>query len=327
MNVPEITEPVDLCAADGRLNRDAVGFARTPLLRANLRGWGRNKRWDYWGVVSPRFVIGMTIAGLDYAHLTQLYIFDREEQREYVADSTTLGPGDILLPDTLPPVLVMAENRKATFRFLDERDCTIIKVEAKGLSVVLQVERGGDGLGVVVPWSDRRFQYTLKEVALPASGSLTINGVEHSLGGPETFAVLDRGRGKWPYSVRWNWAAGAGNSNGHRLGLQLGGKWTDGTGVTENGLFVDGQLSYWCDDLVWSYDLRDAAAPWHVHGEKVDAMLTPFHRRRAASNLAVIAARTFQAFGTWSGSAIDDAGTTHSLDGLTGWAEEAKNRW
>lgn len=45
----ELTEPVDLAAADGRsLNPAARGWSRRPLHRANLRGgWGRTKRWDY----------------------------------------------------------------------------------------------------------------------------------------------------------------------------------------------------------------------------------------------------------------------------------------
>ncbi len=46
----EITEPVDLCLPDGRLNPDAVGWTRTPLHTTNLWGWGRAKRWEYWNV-------------------------------------------------------------------------------------------------------------------------------------------------------------------------------------------------------------------------------------------------------------------------------------
>ena len=38
-----------------------------------------------------------------------------------------------------------------------------------------------DCLAVVVPWSTRRFQYTVKDVALPASGTITTEGVRLSL--------------------------------------------------------------------------------------------------------------------------------------------------
>lgn len=327
MAVHEITEPVDLCLPSGRLNPDAVGFSRKPLHRSNLRGWGRNKRWDYWGIVSPRYVLGMTVANLDYAHASQLYLYDRESGRVITADSTSIGPGDVLVPDELPPLVVMEDNHKAKLRFMDESGRTVLKASTKHVSAHLSVEPGGDSLGVVVPWSNRRFQYTLKQLARPVSGTITVDDTEVELNPDESFAVLDRGRGKWPYRMSWNWAAGSGTVNDKRLGLQLGGRWTKGTGVTENGLFVDGRLSYWPDELDWTYNLSKKSSAWQVRGENVDATLTPFHRRHAASNVGIIASSTYQAFGVWSGFAVDADGVRHTLDGLTGWAEQAKNRW
>lgn len=327
MTATEITEPVDLCLPDGRLNRDAVGFTRSPLHESNLRGWGRNKRWDYWGIVSPRIVLGMTVASLDYAHASQLYLYDRESGQTIAVDSTTIGPGDVLLPDRRPPIVVMEDNHKAKLRFIDEADKTVLKASTKRVDVHLSVAPGGDSLGVVVPWSDLRFQYTLKEPARPVSGTIEVDGNVFTLNPDDSFAVLDRGRGKWPYKMSWNWAAGSGIVDAKRIGLQMGGRWTRGTGVTENGLFVDGHLSYWPDELEWTYDLTKKSSPWRVQGENVDATLTPFHRRHDSSNFGVIASSTYQAFGVWAGTAVDDEGTSHSLDGLTGWAEEARNRW
>ncbi len=44
----ELTAPVDVAGADGRLRRDAVGRSRTPAHRWNVRGrWGRQKRWEW----------------------------------------------------------------------------------------------------------------------------------------------------------------------------------------------------------------------------------------------------------------------------------------
>ena len=45
------------------------------------------------------------------------------------------------------------------------------------------------------------------------------------------------------------------------------------------------------------------------------------------TNALVIASATVQAFGTWSGSAVGSDGTEYRLDGLVGWAEQARNRW
>lgn len=64
---PELTYPVDLCQIDGHLNRTAVGWSRRPLHRANLKGRGRNKRWEYWCVQTPELVFAVTVSDLDYA--------------------------------------------------------------------------------------------------------------------------------------------------------------------------------------------------------------------------------------------------------------------
>ena len=327
MIVTEITEAVDMCRSDGRLRHESIGFSRTPLRRPNLRGWGRNKRWDYWGVVTPRFVLGMTVAGLDYAQLSQVYFYDRETRLHITADTTKLGPGAVVLPDGRPPMTVRSDNRGTKTRFLDEGSRTILRLSTPRVEVELSAEPGGECLEAVVPWSDKRFQYTLKELARPVSGTVTVDGEVIDVAAGDSFAVLDRGRGKWPYNVSWNWGAGSGVVDGRRIGLQLGGKWTAGTGVTENGLFVDGRLNYWGDELEWTYDLRDESSPWRVRGEYLDATLTPFHRRHASTNLLVISSSTHQAFGNWSGFAYDNQGTRHALDGLAGWAEEANNRW
>ena len=82
-------------------------------------------------------------------------------------------------------------------------------------------------MGVVVPWSARRFQYTVKDVARPALGSLWVDGVEHPVAAGDSWAVLDHGRGRWPYAVHWNWGAGSGLVDGRVIGVQVGGRWTD----------------------------------------------------------------------------------------------------
>src|SRR5262249_53399625 len=69
----EVTERTDLCDARGRLNPAAVGWSRTPLVRANLVGhWPRKKRWNFWNWISPQFVFSVTLADIDYAAFCQM---------------------------------------------------------------------------------------------------------------------------------------------------------------------------------------------------------------------------------------------------------------
>ena len=80
--------------------------------------------------------------------------------------------------------------------------------------------------------------------------------------------------------MHWNWGAGSGVVDGRVVGVQVGGRWTDGTGSTENALVVDGRVHKISEELAWDYDPADWLAPWRVHGELADLTFTPFHGPR-----------------------------------------------
>jgi hypothetical protein len=324
----EITEPVDLCDAAGRLNPAAIGWTRAPLHRSNLRGWGRTKRWEHWGVVTPTHVLGVTVSSLDYAGMHGIYVLDRRTGTETRRDVVAPLARGTQLPDGGAGGPVRASAGGLTISVDESLRGTRLHAEAPGVRVELMVERvdGHESLGVVVPWTERLFQYTLKDVARRVSGRIWLDGHEHTVPPEESWAVLDHGRGRWPYAVTWNWGAGSGVVDGAVVGLQLGGQWTDGTGATENGVVVDGHLHHFDDLLEWQYDVTHPLRPWRIRGPHVEVVLEPFHQRVATTNLGIVASRTHQAFGHWRGHVVVD-GRPQSVDGLVGWAEEARHRW
>lgn len=319
----EITEQTELCTPQGRLNPDAVGWTRRPLHRANLRGWGRCKRWEYWGIVTDDHMIGIVLTSLDYAGLQGVYVLDRKTGEEVVTDAVTPFGRGVDLPDRSGVGTASGRSGAVAIELRNEPGATVIRVSTARVQVDLQaaLPDGHESLGVVVGWSSRRFQYTVKDLGRPVSGTLVVDGVTHPLDGG--FAVLDHGRGKWPYSVAWNWAAGCGPGRA----IQLGGKWTDGTGSTENALFVAGRMHKIGDDLVWDYDRGDWRRPWRISGPRVEVEFTPFHVRESRTALGVLASETHQCFGHFTGRARTDEGEWVRLPELTGWAEEARNRW
>lgn len=332
----EITEPVSLTDAAGGLNSAALGWTRTPLHdTSDIPGrghWGRNKRWEYWAVMTPTHIVALTVSCIDYLSLHSVWVYDRATGEEI--DTTVLSPGgrSATLPASLGEGPARARTGKVTLD-IDEIDGgTRLRGTAPRVTFDIFVTRpvGHESLGVVVPWrrgdSIRRFQYTAKDVARPAHGTLTVDGT--SIDVPEgSWAVLDHGRGRWPYQVWWNWAAGSGMVESRVIGLQLGSKWTDGSGATENALVVDGHLSKISEELVWDYDPSNWMRPWHIHGETADLKFTPFHNKHSQTNVLVISTRTDQLFGTWSGCVRDSSGASVSVDGIEGWAEDVLNRW
>jgi hypothetical protein len=160
---------------------------------------------------------------------------------------------------------------------------------------------------------------------------VAIGGREWTFGSTApAFGTLDHGRGIWPYSTRWNWAAASGVVGGRTVGLQFGGKWTDGTGFTENALCVDGRLTKIGEELVWDYSWDDPMRPWRVTAPAsgvVDLTMSPIHDRHRATKALVLSTEVHQVFGHWSGTIRSDDGEPIAIDGILGFAEESRSRW
>lgn len=328
MVLPELTEPVDLCDARGRLNPLAVGWSRSPMHRSNLRGRGRVKRWEYWAITQGDAVFAVTVSDLDYAALYAVYVLT-PDGREFTG-SSLVPLQRVNLADRCGDSAVRVRTKSLAVDLISNPSGMELTAQTLEIKAAFTIERpvGHESLAVVVPWGPTRFQYTVKENTLPARGDVIVAGERMAF--DDAFATMDHGRGKWPYAVAWNWGSGSGIVDGRVIGIQIGGAWTDGTGSTENALCVDGRIHYIPDDLRWEYDVNDWMRPWRItdpRGGRLDLTLTPRHVRSDTIQLGVLANDTHQAFGTWSGWMSDDSGRRFDVGGVQGWSEEVRNRW
>lgn len=345
----ELTAPVALVGADGRFNPAAHGWARDAIVDTSGidggRSWGRNKRWEYWNVITPTHILALTVSSLDFASVNEIWIHERDTGRSL--GHTGIGPGGrgVRLPANLEGGRALRAAGWPRARSTDG----VATAKANGLRITVDEVPGGtrlradlpgagfdvvalrppghERLAVVVPWSATRFQYTVKDVARPAFGTVTVDGVIHEVPEGQSWAVLDHGRGRWPRDVVWNWGAGSGRlPDGRVFGLQVGARWTDGTGSTENSVLLDGRLIKISAPVEWSYDLADWRRPWRVVGGGLDATLVPFHNKRSASDFGVLSSRTDQVFGHWVGT-FDTGTEVVAFEDIVGFGEDVHNRW
>ena len=334
----EIVADVALCLPDGRLNPDAVGWSRVPRhdtsgVGRGARGLGRNKRWEYWAVVTPEHVVALTTSALDYAALHQVWLLHRPSGEE--VDAVAIAPSNrsATLPGRLGAGPVRSRTRPVAIAVHELPGATRLRARTSRVDLDVTVDRPArrELLGVVVPWSDRRFQYTVTEIGRPAAGRIRVDGVDVPV--PEgSWAVLDHGRGQWPYRAAWQWGVGLGrgvDADGarHEVAVQLGGTWTRPGATTENGVFVGGRLHKVHDELDWTFDRDAYTEPWWVRGGRLDLTFVPAHDRVSRTQLGVVASSTHQCFGTWSGWVTTDDGGRLDVHGLDGWAEDVAQRW
>jgi hypothetical protein len=196
--------------------------------------------------------------------------------------------------------------------------------------IVIRRPPGHETLNVVIPWSDEQFQFTSKQNTLPASGYVQLGDERYEFASP-SFGCLDYGRGVWPGHTIWNWGSASGVQHGRTVGLNLGGQWTDATGMTENGLCVDGRLTKISEDLIFEYDRADMMKPWTVRTavtDRIDLRFEPeFERASESGRRDSYFTSAHQMFGTYSGRITPDNGGSLELSGLFGWIEEHEARW
>jgi len=333
----EIAEAVNLCDSRGRLIPAAVGWSRRPLHTCNLSGHPlRKKRWNYWCITSDRHLFSVTLANADYMGVAFAYFLEFDTGR-FVEKTVTVPFGrGCVLPDTVRGDVRLG-RRDMSLRFAEEGDQTAIHVESpsfggSALSADFLVERpaGHETLNAVIPWSADRFHFTSKQNCLPASGAVSLGGEAFEFPAGGAFACLDYGRGVWRYGTSWNWGSLSGTQSGRTIGLNLGGSWTDGTGMTENAILIDGRISKVAADVRFLYDRSDFMKPWRMTTEppgQIDLRFEPFFERVATTNLLLLRSSVHQMFGRYSGTVIPDDSVPAEIDGLLGWVEQHEARW
>lgn len=308
------------------------------MLRANLqRAWGRKKRWDYWNVDTPEIVVSLVYADIDYAGLASVWVMEHATGRQASAGVLVPFARGFAMPEQVCTGTVATTRKGFELRIEETAAATRLVVHAAesdegpiDVDVNVAKPEGHESLNVVVPWSDRRFQFTSKQNTRPAHGEVRLGEQRWDVDA-DAWGVQDLGRGIWKYRNRWNWAAASGHAaDGRLVGLQFGGKWTVGTGATENALCIDGRLTKLSDELVWEYSWTEPLRPWRVRtpgSDQVDVTLAPTFDRYDVTDLKVLKMEVHQCFGTWSGRVVGDDGVAVELHGLRGFAEEARNRW
>lgn len=334
---PEHSRPRNIATARGLTERSSVGFARTPIFDGHIDGrFGRRKRWEYWAVLSRTHLVSLTLAHLDFVGLASAWFVDLETN-ERIELSVPVPPrrmppfpdrvagGDLVLD---VPGLSLAIRETDAHTHLS----ICMRTPRHAVDAVVDVDKppGHESLSVLVPFSDDAFQLTSKHVARPARGLAVVDGRRYRFDADDgAYGTLDFGRGVFPHRTRWNWSAAAGRVGARTIGWNLGGQWTDGTGVTENGLFVDGKLQKLGADVRFTFDRAAPERPWRIAstGGEVELELLPRHVKRVDALRGPVGADLWLAFGTFRGTLYTEDGEAIPIHDHVGWAEELHARW
>ncbi|MFJ7969992.1 DUF2804 domain-containing protein [Psychrobacillus sp. NPDC096389] len=333
----EITKSTLLCDDKGNLNPKAIGYAKKPIIESNLKGhYMRKKKWNYWCIFGDDILFSATISHLDYAAVCSVYFLNYETQR-FVEKTVTIPFGNkIKMPSNVLESLQL-HSKEMSIQLLyiqNETHMTITIPDFDGdfLHADLHISHPleDESLNVVIPWNRTQFQFTAKHHIMPVTGFVKMGDARYIFQAEDNFAVLDYSRGVLPRSVKRNWGFASQRIGPRRIGLNLGGKWTDGTGMTENAIILDGKLTKIHEDLMFTYDTNNFMLPWKVKtkfSNEVDLTFTPFFHRTAKTDIKLASSEIQQMIGYYNGKIQLENGPTLHIREMLGCIEEQKAKW
>jgi len=333
----EITEPIQLCDNKGLLNPDAIGFARQPIIQSNLsKNFMRKKKWNYWCVYGEDLLFSATISHLDYAAVCFVYILNYETQRFFEKQITIPIGRKVKMPENVLESIKFTDDNFSIqivhLQYETHLTVTILDFDNEVLHADLHIYHPpeDESLNVVIPKSRDIFQFTAKHHSLPTNGFVKIGYTRFNFNSDYSFAVLDYGRGIWPRNASWNWAMASQRLGGRRIGLNFGGQWTDGTGMTENAVFIDGRMTKISEDVLFTYDKEDYMAPWKIKTKfsgTVNLTFKPFFQREAITNVKLVSSEVHQLVGYFNGFIRLPNDSTLQIRQMLGCSEEHIAKW
>ncbi len=257
----------NLCDGHGRLDPRAVGWSARPRVLCHIPGhFGRRKRWNHWCIVSPGWMLSLTIADLDYLTYGAAYFLDLDSGQAVAHTQIRFFGLGCQLPDE-PQASHAFEHPHLQLRFDEQPGRLRVTGQAPDLGglpleLALEVRRPShlESVNLVVPMGEHTFHACSRQLGLPISGCLQLGRRRYDCQAGQSFAALDFGRGVWPLHTYWTRAAFAAPGG---IAGNFGTGWTEASDLRENALWFGGKLSRVLDD-VHIREPRDPLAEWRL---------------------------------------------------------------
>ncbi|UVE19106.1 DUF2804 domain-containing protein [Pseudomonas sp. LS44] len=322
-----------LCDANGQLSSAAIGWSPRPQVHCALPGnVFRRKRWNHWCVTTPRWMLSLTLANVDYLSFGAVYFLDLDSGEAVARRQIRLFGRGCELPDTPleshafhhPLLQLKADAQPGRLRL------TVIAPDIGGqpLHAALDIQRPAhlDSVNLVVPLANNGFHATSRHLGLPTNGSVHLGQRQYNCDLGQSFAALDFGRGVWPLHSHWTRAAFAAPGG---IAGNFGSGWTDASGLSENALWFGGELTHLECQVRIEQTASHPLAPWALATEdrRVDLTFTPRQFHRAGPRLGPFYAGTGQWFGHFNGMLRDSNGERVPVHNAVGWLGNTEARW
>jgi len=317
------------------------GYATKMLYNYNKENIKANpfalKEWDFYQIYIGDYVLKMTIGNISYIANFSAELFNVVTKENYsFSRMKPLPLKSIEMPnDPEQPSLICVEGKDYTMSFevgemhrhlkLTARDDKIGVID---IDIVLNNDVNNEKMVIATPFEKKtKFYLNCKENYFGGEGTIQFGQRRVELDENST-AVLDWGRGVWPFSQEWFWGNGSAIIEGGNFGFNIGWGFGDLKYASENMFFWNGK-SYKLGRIHTEVDTTDYMKPWKFRDEdgKFEFVMTPIYDKVTDTKVAFIQMYCHQLFGYYDGFVILPDGEKIIVNKLMAFCEHAKNRW
>lgn len=335
----EMTTPIPLLNNKGMLN--CPGYAKKMLYEYDRRNVHAGplslKEWDFYQITAGEYILQMTLGHVSYvASFSASLLSPETGERKNFTRLKPLPFRSLHMPENPEkPNVLVAEGKNYIMCFETQATRRVLSLHVKDAhlqSVDIEVELNNDPenekMVIATPFENKRqFYLNYKENYYGAAGKAQFGDTCVEFG-PRDTALLDWGRGVWPFRHEWFWGNGAAFVDGGRFGFNIGWGFGDLRHATENMFFWNGK-AYKLGELQVERDARDYMAPWRFRDEAgcFDFTMTPVYDNFTQTKIAFIDTHCHQVFGRYSGAAVLPGGEKIKVPDMPAFCEHAENRW
>ncbi|MEL4423333.1 DUF2804 domain-containing protein [Shewanella algae] len=285
------------------------------------------KQFEFIGLNSPRWMLGVALADIAYLGSGFCYLFDLQSRRMYQQNLLRPPAGFNLSRSPW-----QGESRMGGIHFRREQGQWQLSLDLKlqGMpfegELTLVPEPLSLPMALCSPTGYSGWTYTQKHNALKVSGQLSFNHEPQPL--LHARAGYDFSAGFMRRETSWRWASINADIEGKGLGLNLAAGVNE-TGSCENVLWVDG-ARHLLSPVHFEFDRRAASGgQWRVWSERGDLELafSPLGCRSERLNLGLLKSNFRQYTGLFSGWVRDSLGKRHELVQQSGLTEDHFAKW
>lgn len=190
-----------ICTKEGHLNKDSIGWSRKTFNNCNIsNGYFRRKIWNHYMWIEENFICAFAIVDLDYVGLIFIDFYDLKNNKEiHRSIKTPLSQGIFINPKIGSSASAKVYNTVINIIGINKALNIIAKLGK--ISIEANINLDDESLNVLVPWNDKQYHYTSKQLPLKSNGYISAEDKKYYL--DNSFTFIDYGRGIWEREKSW----------------------------------------------------------------------------------------------------------------------------